>query len=207
MLTYAEFTGAVMQGVQKANELAIKWSGECAQDQGAEYLLTVEIGRELRRAEVKKNHGGFVLLEARTRDVLDYAPVRPGRPERGLRIGGRIDVTLLDGNRRPIGLVEVKRFSGDIAGLLRDSRRLAAIMRRLGQRVGGTIRYTAMAALRVTKESDIQAIMDRTKDHVNERLSHFELRAVTTRKNCTFSDENQNWYSHALCFTLHAKRD
>jgi hypothetical protein len=200
MLTHAEFTTAVMQGTQKANSLAVAWSGGdvTAQDQGAEYLLTVEIARELWRAQVRKDGSGFVLLEVRPETILQSGPTKRGRLEHALRHGGRIDVALFDQHDSPIGLVEVKRISGDVAGLSKDAARIAAMMRRMS-----TLRYGALATIRVVKDKDISSITKKIETRLQAKLNSFVIHtAVSTSSACKLSDK-QKWYSHALCFTLH----
>jgi hypothetical protein len=200
MLTHTEFTAAVMRGAQKANSLAVAWSGGdiTAQDQGAEYLLTVEIARELWRAQVKKDRSGYVRLEMRPGDVLKDGPSKRGKLERALRHGGRIDVVLFDPNYKPIGLVEVKLKSSDAAGLSKDAARISAMMRRMSK-----LRYGALATIRVAKNKDISLVTKKIKARLQAELNDFVVRMmVLTSPACKLSD-NHKWYSHALCFTLH----
>jgi hypothetical protein len=92
MLTLAEFSKAVMQGLQKANRLAARWSGDTIQDRGVEYLATVEIARSLFNAQRNKDGGGFVDLEVSPRKILENVPLKRGRLPRNLRARGRIDI-------------------------------------------------------------------------------------------------------------------
>jgi hypothetical protein len=206
MLTHYEFTNAVMRGIQRANRLTVEWSaGEVtAQDQGAEYLLTVEIARELRRVQVNKHGSGFVLLEARPQRILECSSSKRGRPERALRLGGRIDVALFDQFYDPIGLVEVKRISGDGAGLAKDAARLAAIMRRIGRTAGGTIRYGALATIRIVEEKDINKVASNIIARLQGKMSDFKIRMMEPTFSRCKTNDGERWCSHALCFTLHS---
>ena len=207
MLTHSEFSKAVMRGVQRANQHAVNWSGGdvCAQDQGAEYLLTVEVGRELQKAQNRGGAKGYVLLEAKARELLRNGPSKRGRAASAIRAGGRIDVTVFDGQYRPIGLVEVKRLSADGGGLAKDAARVAAILRRMGKRANGTVRHAALATLRVVEADDISVVANRIGRRIQSALPGFRVRALTTKAKCKLIDDDRTWYSHALCFTIHEK--
>jgi hypothetical protein len=207
MLTYSEFVLAVQKGVQRGNSLCVNWSQDrTVQDQGGEYLLTVEIARSLFTAQKKKDGGGSVFLEVRPTEILKYGPVKRGRPEKALRHMGRVDIVLCDKRVRPIAVVEVKRFIGGIAG---DLKRLGAILNKCNRRVGGTVRYGCVAAITVVERDNLPAEYTRLQTRVTRLQKHIDSYELHLEQPSRIRHDLQKegrWYSYALCVTLKKKK-
>jgi hypothetical protein len=193
-----------MLGIQTGNKLSVQWSGNrTVQDQGSEYLLTVEIARSLFRAQTKKDGGGFVYLEASPLEVLENSEVKRGRLPSDLRPYGRIDVVLCDKKARPTALIEVKRYIGSIAA---DARRIAAILRRCDRANGGTIRYGAIAAITVLQHNEFSKVNARVRQicgRLQDELTDCEFRVENPSRIRNVLRNGEVWYSYAICLTMH----
>lgn len=103
-ITIAEIHRSIHGGARGANKKYTKWSkGLWLNDSGVESLLVCEIAERLYQAQSDTER---LWLELSFGNILDLFEVRNRRE---INIHQRVDIALLDRNKRPKFIVEVKR--------------------------------------------------------------------------------------------------
>ena len=113
------------KGIAKAQRNYEKWSGGCWALEAAEYLLTTHIAREI--AGIGAN-GPYITLEHNVREAIaDAGGLPQGRPRNALRLQGRFDILLWDGDT-PFAVVEVKNQVDGFSRVYDDILNICAVL-------------------------------------------------------------------------------
>ena len=124
-ITKNQITEALHCGVRTASKNWCEWSDGQALAEAPEYLIVVEIARNIRK---KLGESECLRLEMKYADVLsgaDFVPSR-GAPLKSIKGGKRADVVLLKNRVKPTCVIEVKK-NPTYKGLQDDLRRLAPL--------------------------------------------------------------------------------
>ena len=114
-----------LKGVIKAQEHYECWSGGCWLWEAPEYLVTTYIARQISTIE---DTDYYVTVEHKVRDAIDDAGgLGRGRPPHALRLDGRFDILLWDGEK-PSSVVEVKNQVSSSFQLRSDVARVCAVL-------------------------------------------------------------------------------
>ena len=124
-LTYDEILNSCIEGIKKSFEEYDKWSdGEWLWN-APEYLITVNIAKELNKINKPK----FITLEDNVRETLKSANAEiKGNLKEKIRADGRSDIILWWGKGTPRGIIEVKNAVFRINHILDDVNRILGIL-------------------------------------------------------------------------------
>jgi hypothetical protein len=115
---------ACIKGIRNSFNEYIAWSGEEWLYRAPEYLITVNIAKELWKQKGKK----FITLEDNVREILENANFQEKIPDNA-RPEGRIDIVLWWGGKgTPRGLIEVKHRVAQAEKIFDDMDRITSIL-------------------------------------------------------------------------------
>ena len=114
-----------LKGVIKAQKHYEYWSGGCWLWEAPEYLVTTYIARQISRIE---DADYYVTVEHKVRDAIeDAGGLGRGRPPHALRLDGRFDILLWNGEK-PSAVTEVKNQVFSSSQLRSDVARICAVL-------------------------------------------------------------------------------
>ena len=124
-ITYDEILNACIDGIQKSFNEYYEWSGGEWLWNAPEYLLTVNIAKELNKIDKPK----FITLEDNIRKTLKNAHIKTRGPlKKDIRPDGKSDIILWWGKRTPRGIIEVKNAVWGLAYIQKDINRVLGIL-------------------------------------------------------------------------------
>ncbi|SFO99525.1 hypothetical protein [Hydrogenimonas thermophila] len=104
-VTQNEILNSCLRGIKNSFNEYLKWSGDEFLWRAPEYLLTVNIAKELSKINKTK----FITLEDNVKEILNNADAKiKGYLGQKLRADGRSDIVLWWANGTPRGIIEVK---------------------------------------------------------------------------------------------------
>ena len=116
-ITQMEIIDACLNGIEKSFNEYYEWSGGDFLWNAPEYLLTVNIAKEL--FNIKK--GKFITLEDNVKKTLKIAnPSIRGPIAKKARPDGRSDIVLWWANGYPRGIIEVKNWISNFTHYIKD---------------------------------------------------------------------------------------
>ncbi len=124
-LTYDEILNSCVEGIKKSFEEYKDWSGGEWLWNAPEYLITVNIAKELNKINKPK----FITLEDNVRETLKNANAKiKGNLKEKIRADGRSDIILWWGRGTPRGIIEVKNAVFQTNHILNDVNRILGIL-------------------------------------------------------------------------------
>ena len=125
-ITKKEITDALHRGVRTASNNYGKWSGGLTLAESPEYLIVVEIARNIRK---KLGEFEYLRFEMQYADMLAGADFvqGPGAPLKSIKGGQRADLVLLKSQHQPTCAIEVKK-NPDHSDILKDLGRLRDVV-------------------------------------------------------------------------------
>ena len=134
---------ALHAGIRTASRNYKRWSGGLTlKDSGVEGLIAVEIARKIHGNQSKPES---LRMEMPFKTVIKWSGARAvGRTPRSLD-GGRPDIVLLNGDLKPVCVIEVKRDVVKETMIVDDLVRLRDVLRRCSKRKGGTLKRAFLA--------------------------------------------------------------
>jgi len=137
-ITQKEILEACIKGIRKSFFEYYEWSGGEWLDNAPEYLLTVNIAKEL--AKIKK--GKYITLEDNVKEILKSAEAKlKGRHSKGVRISGRSDIILWRANGYPRGIIEVKNAISGFTDIEKDVERIKEILKKSSRLEFGIVTF------------------------------------------------------------------
>jgi hypothetical protein len=116
-ITQTEIMDACLNGIKKSFNEYYEWSGGDFLWNAPEYLLTVNIAKEL--SKIKK--GKFITLEDNVKNTLKIAnPSIRGPIPKKARPDGRSDIVLWWANGYPRGIIEVKNWISNFTHYIKE---------------------------------------------------------------------------------------
>lgn len=116
---------AALKGIIEAQNQYEDWSGGCWLWEAPEYFVTTSIARQMTKFRPSSL---YWTLENNVRQAIDESGGLPrGRPPLALRIDGRFDILLWEGEI-PRVAIEVKNQVNSYGGILADVERICAVL-------------------------------------------------------------------------------
>ena len=150
-ITKKQITEALHCGVRTASKNYCEWSDGQALAEAPEYLIVVEIARNIRK---KLGESECLRLEMKYADVLsgaDFVPSR-GAPLKSIKGGKRADVVLLKNRVKPTCVIEVKK-NPTHKGLQDDLKRLRDVVYTCRHRKG-VLKHGFLSIYKSAKDED-----------------------------------------------------
>lgn len=124
-LTYDEILNACVEGIKKSFKEYKDWSGGEWLWNAPEYLITVNIAKELN----KINKSKFITLEDNVKETLKNANAKiKGNLKEKIRANGRSDIIIWWGKGTPRGIIEVKNAVFLINHIFDDVNRILGLL-------------------------------------------------------------------------------
>ena len=121
-----EIIRRTFQGIAEAQRNYKKWSGGCWALEASEYLLTTHIAQEIARIGA---NGPYITLEHNVREAIyDAGGLPQGRPRNDLRLQGRFDILLWNGDT-PLAVIEVKNQVDGFNRIEKDALNICEVLR------------------------------------------------------------------------------
>lgn len=131
---------AVLAGIAEANKRFERMShGYWICDYGVEGYVHGVIASFLRK---EQNESESMLFEVSFKEIREYsdAPRRPGRPRDILKDTHRADIVMFDRSRRPVHVIEVKRFWSS-KSCFNDIKRILALLDEYSRAKNGSLNH------------------------------------------------------------------
>ena len=208
---------AILDGIQRANIEYEKWSrGWWIGDSGVEGHVVSVVARKLYR-QIAGGHS--LLMEVPFSDIREWAEAAPrrGRRRRALNGRNRADIVVVDGNDRPIAVIEIKR-RWSRRGCFRDLTRLRDLIIEYGPHRQGSLKKGYLAFMVQQQETRHETAIERLNQRVeaisDTVLEEFNARGLELDCFCSNAREyprryqtrhdQGNWAHSAVCIRLSA---
>ncbi|CAH0222151.1 hypothetical protein VRB95_02945 [Erwinia aphidicola] len=176
-------SGAIINGIEKAQIDYERISGGEWVWAAAEYMLTTYIAKELGDIDGAK----FVTIESNgLSSISEAGATMPGPKPRKARLRGRFDILLWWGNSTPRAVIEVKNQPGGQSGWYKDIDRITSVLK-MGNGASsikfGVFAYyfSAPNGERLSAEQRVLNKFSNVEDFVREKISHeFQVEQVVS---------------------------
>ncbi|ADV46182.1 hypothetical protein [Nitratifractor salsuginis] len=168
---------ACLDGIRQSFEEYEEWSGGCWLGKAPEYLLTVNIAKELAMIDGSK----YITLEDNVKKTLKNANANlKGRQSGYMRQNGRADIVVWWGNYIPRGIIEVKHrvykfnsFSADIDRIIEILKKESDIQFGISTFYISNY-YSGNAEEKM--DNRIKTLYEQTKDYLNEFAPQLKIK-------------------------------
>jgi len=189
-ITYDEILNACLIGIEKSFNEYFEWSGDEWLWNAPEYLLTVNIAKEL--ANIKKNK--FITLEDNVKETLKNAEAKiKGKISDKARPDGRSDIILWWANGYPRGIIEVKNDVFNFRRIKEDIDRILELLKKDSSIEFGITtfyidRYYETKDPEKEVENRINKIIQEIENYIGECNLYYDYKLIMKDKhNAAFS--------------------
>ena len=162
-LTYEEILNSCIKGIKKSHKEYEEWNGWQWLWEAPEYLLTVNIAKEI--AKVKKTK--YITLEDNIKETLKNANAKiKGALKKNIRANGRSDIVLWWGKETPRGIIEVKNGVDNIRDIKKDVDRIIGILEKESDIQLGVVTFYMFGYYK--SKNPFEALNEKLEDIVNE---------------------------------------
>ena len=197
-ITIDEIHKIIREGAHEANKTYMEWSkGLWLNDSGAECLLVCEIAKRLYRAQSGTER---LWLELSFGNILDILKVRNPR---GINESQRADITLINRDRLPKFIIEVKR-TGDKSSMKGDLDKIRSLVQNCSLTRGFLAVFMTHRVAYINMKSIIEDRTEFVKNYGDK--NNIDIRIMAGEIHGAKDEDGQEWQSSSLSIEMSTRR-